>query len=110
MEASFKRGQTYHDRENRESAVERYLASGQTRVHTHPASPKVSQNHFVGHLPGDSRQAGSISYSTFVSILNPSATNTAHVQITYYSHGSVVETDTVVIGPLKRGTGISKLH
>ncbi len=51
-----------------------------------------------------------MSYSTFVSILNPSTTNTAHVQITYYSHGSAVETDTVVVGPLQRGTGISKLH
>ena len=59
---------------------------------------------------GDSRQAGSMSYSTFVSILNPSTTNTARVQITYYNHGSVVETDTVVVGPLQRGTGISKLH
>src|SRR5215472_8101874 len=46
---------------------------------------------------GDSRLAGSVSYSTFVSILNPSTTSTAHVQITYYSHGSVVETDTVVV-------------
>ena len=59
---------------------------------------------------GDSRQAGSMSYSTFVSILNPSTTKTAHVQITYYSHGSAVETETVVVGSLQRGTGISKLH
>ena len=59
---------------------------------------------------GDLRQVGSMSYSTFVSILNPSTTNTAHVQITYYSHGSAVETDTVVVGPLQRGTGISRLH
>jgi kumamolisin len=59
---------------------------------------------------GDTRQGGSMTYSTFVSILNPSATNTAQVQIAYYSHGSVVETDTVVVGPLQRGTGISKLH
>jgi hypothetical protein len=59
---------------------------------------------------GDSRQAGSMTYSTFVSILNPSSTKTAHVQIAYYSHGSVVETDTVVVGPLQRGTGIPKQH
>ena len=59
---------------------------------------------------GDSRQAGSMSYSTFISILNPSTTNTAHVHIIYYSHGSAAETDTVVVGPLQRGTGISKLH
>jgi hypothetical protein len=30
MERFFKRGQTYHGRENRERAVKRYLTSGQT--------------------------------------------------------------------------------
>lgn len=59
---------------------------------------------------GDTRQAGSVTYSTFISILNPSPTNTAHVQITYYSHGSIVDTGTVVVGPLQRGTGISRVH
>jgi hypothetical protein len=44
METFFKRGQTCHDRERRESAVERYLVSGQTWVDTHPASPKVGQS------------------------------------------------------------------
>jgi kumamolisin len=59
---------------------------------------------------GDNRQAGSVAYSTYISILNPSPTNTAHVQITYYSHGSVVDTGTVVVGPLQRGTGTSRVH
>jgi kumamolisin len=58
----------------------------------------------------DNRQAGATAYSTFVSILNPSQVSTAHVQITYYSHGSVVETDTLSVGPLQRGTGIPRLH
>ena len=43
MEMSFKRGQTCHDKERSEIAKERYLASGQNRIDTHPASPKVSQ-------------------------------------------------------------------
>jgi hypothetical protein len=43
MERSFKRGQTYHDEERSEIVKERYLASGQTRIDTYPASPKVSQ-------------------------------------------------------------------
>lgn len=59
---------------------------------------------------GDSRQIGSTTYSTFVTILNPSSTNTAHVQISYYSKGSVVESDTVNVGPLQRGTGVPRLH
>lgn len=59
---------------------------------------------------GDNRQAGATAYSTFISILNPSQVSTAHVQITYYSHGSVVETDTLSVGPLQRGTGIPRLH
>jgi hypothetical protein len=44
METFFKRGQACHDRENREIAMEKYLASGQTWVDTYPASPKLSQN------------------------------------------------------------------
>jgi len=34
-----------HDKERSEIAKERYLASGQNRIDTHPASPKVSQIH-----------------------------------------------------------------
>jgi kumamolisin len=59
---------------------------------------------------GDTRQAGSVAYNTYISILNPSTTNTAHVQITYYSHGSVVDTGTVVVGPLQRGSSTSRVH
>jgi hypothetical protein len=50
METFFKQGQTCHDRENREVAVERYLASGQILVDTHPASPRVSQIHSEGNF------------------------------------------------------------
>jgi len=46
METPFKRGQTCHDRENSESAVERSLASGPIWVHSHPAAPKARQNRF----------------------------------------------------------------
>ena len=45
MEMSFKRGQTCHDKESSEIAKERYLAPGQNRIDTHPASPEVSQIH-----------------------------------------------------------------
>lgn len=54
---------------------------------------------------GDSRQSGNANYSTYVTILNPSQSNTAHVVITYYSRGSVAGTQNVNVGPLQRGTG-----
>lgn len=53
---------------------------------------------------GDSRQAA-MSYYTYITILNPSQTNTAHVVITYYSQGAVSGTEDVTVGPLQRGTG-----
>jgi hypothetical protein len=53
---------------------------------------------------GDSRQS-SMTYYTYVTILNPSQTNTAHVVITYYSQGATVGTENVDVGPLQRGTG-----
>ncbi len=53
---------------------------------------------------GDSRQ-GSSTYYTYITILNPSQTSTAHAHITYYSHGSVVGTENVNVGPMQRGTG-----
>lgn len=60
---------------------------------------------------GDTRASSNgQNYSTFITILNPSATSTAHVQITYYSHGSAVESDTVTVGPLQRGTGLPRIH
>jgi kumamolisin len=59
---------------------------------------------------GDTRQAGSVAYNTYISILNPSPTNTAHVQITYYSQGRVVDAGTVVVGPLQRGSSTSRIH
>lgn len=50
---------------------------------------------------GDSR-AGSF---TYVSILNPSATGTAHVRIRYYGNGGLLGYQDLTIGPLRRGTG-----
>ncbi len=44
-------------------------------------------------------------YSTFVSILNPSTVNTAHVIIHYYSGGGLAGYQILDIGPMRRGTG-----
>lgn len=58
---------------------------------------------------GDSRQAGSANYSTYITMLNPSTTNTANVTITYYtgscggSHPAC-PTQAIALGPLQRGT------
>lgn len=52
----------------------------------------------------DSRLA-SMSYYTYVTILNPSQSNTAHVTITYYSQGAIIGTEIVNVGPMQRGTG-----
>jgi hypothetical protein len=54
---------------------------------------------------GDSRQDTTRNYATFVTILNPSTTQTAHVTITYYSNGNAVGTEPVSVGSLQRGTG-----
>lgn len=59
---------------------------------------------------GDSRLAGAMIYSTFITMLNPSTTSTAHVQVTYYSQGRAVESDMVSVGPLQRGTAIPRVH
>lgn len=53
---------------------------------------------------GDSRQA-SMSYYTYITILNPSQSSTAHVTISYYSQGMVIGTEVVNVGPMQRGTG-----
>lgn len=53
----------------------------------------------------DSRQNATQNYHTYITILNPSTTQTAHVTITYYSQGRVVGTEPVNVGPLQRGTG-----
>ncbi len=47
----------------------------------------------------------SAGYSTFVSILNPSTVDTAHVIIHYYSGGGLAGFQTLDIGPMRRGTG-----
>lgn len=53
---------------------------------------------------GDSRNVGR-TYLTYITLLNPSSTSTAHVTITYYSAGSIVGTEPITVGPLQRGTG-----
>lgn len=53
---------------------------------------------------GDTRQDSTRTYYTYVTMLNPSTTQTAHVTLTYYSGGSVVGSKTISIGPLMRGT------
>ena len=53
----------------------------------------------------DSRLNATQNYHTYITILNPSNTQTAHVTITYYSQGRVVGTEPVAVGPLQRGTG-----
>ena len=50
---------------------------------------------------GDARPG----YYTWVSILNPSRTDTAHVIIRYYAGGSRVGYQLLDVGPLKRATG-----
>ena len=50
---------------------------------------------------GDARPG----YYTWVSILNPSSTDTAHVTIRYYSGGCRVGYQILDVGPLKRVTG-----
>lgn len=47
---------------------------------------------------------GSPGYSTFVSMLNPSSNNTAHIIVRYYSNGSALKVQTLSIAPLRRGT------
>ena len=47
---------------------------------------------------------GGPGYSTFVSLLNPSQTNTAHITLRYYSGGGVLKVQTLTIAPMHRGT------
>lgn len=50
---------------------------------------------------GDARPG----YYTWISILNPSPTDTAHIIIRYYANGSRVGLQIFDVGPLKRATG-----
>lgn len=59
---------------------------------------------------GDTRLSNPATNSTFITILNPSQTTTAQVTVTYYSNGSAVETDTLNVGPLQRGTTYPRIH
>jgi peptidoglycan/xylan/chitin deacetylase (PgdA/CDA1 family) len=47
----------------------------------------------------------SAGYYTWISILNPSPTDTAHIIIRYFAGGSRVGLQVFDVGPLKRGTG-----
>ncbi|GAC1389603.1 MAG: hypothetical protein NVSMB38_04320 [Ktedonobacteraceae bacterium] len=53
---------------------------------------------------GDTRHDATRAYSTYVTLLNPSTTQTAHVSINYYN-GGLRGTQTVNVGPMQRGTG-----
>ncbi len=53
----------------------------------------------------DTRQNATQNYHTYITMLNPSTTQSAHVVITYYSQGRVAGTENVTVGPLQRGTG-----
>ncbi len=52
----------------------------------------------------DTRQNATQNYHTYITMLNPSTTQSAHVVITYYSQGRVAGTENVTVGPLQRGT------
>ncbi|MGB8343842.1 MAG: polysaccharide deacetylase family protein [Ktedonobacteraceae bacterium] len=49
--------------------------------------------------------SSSAGYWTYVSILNPSKTNTAHVRIRYYGNGGLLGYQDLSIGSMRRGTG-----
>ncbi|GAC1580006.1 MAG: hypothetical protein NVS4B1_12620 [Ktedonobacteraceae bacterium] len=53
---------------------------------------------------GDTRQDATRAYSTYITLLNPSTTQTAHVTINYYNNG-LRGTQTLSVGPMQRGTG-----
>ncbi len=53
---------------------------------------------------GDERQNSTQNYSTYITILNPSATQTANVTVNYYAQGALVGSKVVQVGPLQRGT------
>lgn len=53
---------------------------------------------------GDARKNSTQSYATFVTMLNPSTTQTANVTITYYAQGQQVQSQTLQIGPMMRAT------
>src|SRR5579883_441893 len=53
---------------------------------------------------GDSRWTSNIQVGEFITILNPSTTQTAHIVATYYANGQVAGTSTVDVPPMQRGT------
>lgn len=59
---------------------------------------------------GDTQNTSSDSSREFITILNPSSTNTATVTATYYSGGTVVDTVSLNVLPLHRGTIQTSYH
>lgn len=65
---------------------------------------------------GDSRNAGSANYSTFITVLNPSSIQTANVTATFYTGTCGLTgqpaclTQTIAVPPLYRGTILPPLH
>ncbi len=53
---------------------------------------------------GDERQNGTQYYATYITILNPSTTQTANVTVNYYAQGALIGSKVVAVGPLQRGT------
>lgn len=53
---------------------------------------------------GDTTQSGSQNSSEFITILNPSTTQATNVTATFYSNGQVVDTETISVAALHRGT------
>ncbi len=53
---------------------------------------------------GDTRHDATRAYNTYVTLLNPSTTQTAHVTLNYYNNG-LRGTQTLTVGPMQRGTG-----
>ena len=58
---------------------------------------------------GDSRQS-TMTYYTYVTLLNPSQTNTAHVTITYYSQGTTVGVENVDVRTTSTRNRCAFLH
>lgn len=53
---------------------------------------------------GDSAQTSDDTSNEYITILNPSTTQTANITANYYSAGNVVGTQTISVQPLHRGT------
>ena len=89
--------------------AERPMYLNSTSLHVKSGTDVVGatnpgQNYYFSEA--DSTQQGSSNYSTFVTMLNPSASTTAHVTVTYYTGtcSTTCLTDVVALGPMQRAT------